>query len=667
MRRLDGALGATRLPASERKRWATFDCYGTLIDWNGGIGRELERLFGPRAAASSCTRTTSSSRRSSARIRVASYREVMAVALARLGAPAGEQDALGRSLPEWDPFPEVPAALEEARARGWRLAVLSNTDRDLLDASLARIGVEFERDRRRVRDRLVQARAGPLGRVLRAQRSRPRRATSTSPPASSTTSRRRRRSACGRSGSTGSARRPSPSPTSSCGAWPAWPTASTRSCRRERPPDHARRLPGARRLSRRGRDASLRPAVSGRRAGRHGLALGPGPRSTTRGCSRTEAGSSRSAGSRSTTTRASRSASSIAQRRGRGLGSTLVDRSEERLRELGAARIHNVTLAPDAAAQTLLARPRLPRGAPLLGDGDRARRRAAARSVLPEVSDRAVLRRSSRARSTPRSRRRSPTTGSTSRSRSRSGGNGRSRSRTYDPSLWFLLRDGEDVAAATPQRAASDPAAAGSARSACVAAWRGRGLREGAPAAQLRASSIGAGKRASTLGVDAENPTGATQLYESVGMVVETRARRLGEGCSRERPPVRRRRRAGRRGAHLRGRGALLRPPRPPHRRGHPHVPALEQGGVGLGGGRPDRRERDRSACTATRRTSAASSATRGAASERRSSSAARRSRERRARRRSSPAPPSRTPRRVRSSSRAAIARCGASTRWRSS
>jgi len=29
------------------ERWATFDCYGTLIDWNGGIGRELERLFGP--------------------------------------------------------------------------------------------------------------------------------------------------------------------------------------------------------------------------------------------------------------------------------------------------------------------------------------------------------------------------------------------------------------------------------------------------------------------------------------------------------------------------------------------------------------------------------------------------------------------------------------------
>src|SRR5262249_58793484 len=73
-----------------------------------------------------------------------SYREVMAVALARLGAPAAEQDALGRSLPDWEPFPEVPAALEEARGRGWRLAVLSNTDRDFLDASLARIGVSFD-------------------------------------------------------------------------------------------------------------------------------------------------------------------------------------------------------------------------------------------------------------------------------------------------------------------------------------------------------------------------------------------------------------------------------------------------------------------------------------------------------------------------------------------
>src|SRR4029079_15669123 len=73
-----------------------------------------------------------------------SYREVMAIALARLGAPAEEHDALGRSLPGWEPFPEVPAALEEARSRGWNLAILSNSDRDLIDASAERPGVPFD-------------------------------------------------------------------------------------------------------------------------------------------------------------------------------------------------------------------------------------------------------------------------------------------------------------------------------------------------------------------------------------------------------------------------------------------------------------------------------------------------------------------------------------------
>jgi 2-haloacid dehalogenase len=126
------------------ERWATFDCYGTLIDWNGGIGRELERLFGPARSGEMLRAYHELEPQIQREDPSRSYRDVMAVALARLGAPAAEQDALGQSLPEWDPFPEVPAALEEARTRGWRLAVLSNTDRDFLDASLAQIGVEFE-------------------------------------------------------------------------------------------------------------------------------------------------------------------------------------------------------------------------------------------------------------------------------------------------------------------------------------------------------------------------------------------------------------------------------------------------------------------------------------------------------------------------------------------
>ena len=126
------------------QRWATFDCYGTLIDWNAGIGRELERLFGAARAGELLRAYHELEPQIQREDPSRSYRDVMAVALSRLGAPADEQEALARSLPLWEPFPEVQASLEDARERGWRLAILSNTDRDLLDASLARLGVEFD-------------------------------------------------------------------------------------------------------------------------------------------------------------------------------------------------------------------------------------------------------------------------------------------------------------------------------------------------------------------------------------------------------------------------------------------------------------------------------------------------------------------------------------------
>jgi 2-haloacid dehalogenase len=131
-------------------RWATFDCYGTLIDWNGGIGRELERLFGAEQAGRLLRSYHELERAYQHERPDASYRDVLTVALARLAEreslplDAGEHDALARSLPDWEPFPEVPAALVDARSRGWKLAILSNTDRDYIEASLVRIGVPFE-------------------------------------------------------------------------------------------------------------------------------------------------------------------------------------------------------------------------------------------------------------------------------------------------------------------------------------------------------------------------------------------------------------------------------------------------------------------------------------------------------------------------------------------
>jgi 2-haloacid dehalogenase len=121
--------------SNQSARWATFDCYGTLIDWNGGLRAALgsdellERYheLEPQVQAENPGR---------------SYRDVMTEVAQRLGV--GEPGAVARSLPSWQPYPEVRTSLEDARSRGWKLAALSNTDRDFIEASIERIGVPFE-------------------------------------------------------------------------------------------------------------------------------------------------------------------------------------------------------------------------------------------------------------------------------------------------------------------------------------------------------------------------------------------------------------------------------------------------------------------------------------------------------------------------------------------
>jgi 2-haloacid dehalogenase len=131
------------------ERWATFDCYGTLVDWNTGIHRELERLFGVERAGELLVRYHEIEPELQVASPGASYREVLTLALERLASetglslPEGETSALARSLPSWPVFEDVRSGLGEARDRGWRLGILSNTDRDLIDASMVEIGIAF--------------------------------------------------------------------------------------------------------------------------------------------------------------------------------------------------------------------------------------------------------------------------------------------------------------------------------------------------------------------------------------------------------------------------------------------------------------------------------------------------------------------------------------------
>jgi 2-haloacid dehalogenase len=131
-------------------RWATFDCYGTLVDWNGGIHAELEKLFGVERADELLARYHELEPEIQAANPGTSYREVLTIALERLASetglmlPEGEASALARSLPAWPVFEDVHDGLTQARERGWRLGILSNTDRDLIDASMDSIGVHFD-------------------------------------------------------------------------------------------------------------------------------------------------------------------------------------------------------------------------------------------------------------------------------------------------------------------------------------------------------------------------------------------------------------------------------------------------------------------------------------------------------------------------------------------
>jgi len=130
-------------------RWVTFDCYGTLIDWNEGIRSALAGLW-PNADAEGLLERY---HEIEPRVQQGSslpYREVLAQGLRLLAdeeglplAPGGEA-TLADSLPSWRPFPEVPGALADLRGRGFNLVILSNTDPDLLAASLERIGVPVE-------------------------------------------------------------------------------------------------------------------------------------------------------------------------------------------------------------------------------------------------------------------------------------------------------------------------------------------------------------------------------------------------------------------------------------------------------------------------------------------------------------------------------------------
>lgn len=131
----------------------SFDCYGTLIDWETG----LAAVLGPWARSHGLGMSddellaaygTHEAREETAHPR-ALYPDIVARSFTALGQELGAevtaQDAqrLGRSVPDWPPFADSAAALAELGQR-FKLIILSNVDRESFAGSARRLGATFE-------------------------------------------------------------------------------------------------------------------------------------------------------------------------------------------------------------------------------------------------------------------------------------------------------------------------------------------------------------------------------------------------------------------------------------------------------------------------------------------------------------------------------------------
>jgi 2-haloacid dehalogenase len=134
---------------------ASFDCYGTLIDWEGGLGSFLYNYA--LRSGSEPEENGDALRRRWEEIQFAltqgpyrTYKDILAISLrewaAERGLPYRDEDgqALVLAMRSWQPFPDTRPALTRARAAGMKLAILSNTDRDIIAHSLRQLAVPFD-------------------------------------------------------------------------------------------------------------------------------------------------------------------------------------------------------------------------------------------------------------------------------------------------------------------------------------------------------------------------------------------------------------------------------------------------------------------------------------------------------------------------------------------
>ena len=130
-------------------RWLTFDCYGTIADWNSGMGRALVALAGADAR-----RLLAGYHQAELELEAGPgwmpYREVLTAGLASaarhegITLPEGGEQTFVRAWPDMPVFEDASPALAALREQGWRLAILTNCDDDLFATTRTRLPVPFD-------------------------------------------------------------------------------------------------------------------------------------------------------------------------------------------------------------------------------------------------------------------------------------------------------------------------------------------------------------------------------------------------------------------------------------------------------------------------------------------------------------------------------------------
>ncbi len=135
-----------------RYEWISFDCYGTLVDWETGISDAVAAIFARHRVRKSRDEILALFASSEPRVQSSGefleYRRVLRDVMqimaweASIRLTASEAESLPDSLPRWPIFPEAPESLKQLQSR-YRLAIISNVDGDLFHQSEEALGIKF--------------------------------------------------------------------------------------------------------------------------------------------------------------------------------------------------------------------------------------------------------------------------------------------------------------------------------------------------------------------------------------------------------------------------------------------------------------------------------------------------------------------------------------------